>query len=169
MKAIFKLNNDQVVAAMLLAASVAADADAADLNCGIYAVHMHCATNSNQSVRLVDDTLIIEGERCALAADGGFEAAKSILRAGQKPVEYITSDRRLRWDETLQSFMFSDRATRAEKMGYLEDHPDRWHVCHLFPELWGSIQLVETNYRAACAELDSDTMRLCRRIIYWIR
>jgi hypothetical protein len=127
MKAIFKLSNEQIAAATLLAVAAAKAAAAyGDLNCGIYAVESNQFVNHNQSVRLVGGTLVIDGERCALAFDGGFAAAKEVLNPGQKPVEYQTSDRRLRWDEMLVCFMLSNRATRAEKLDYLEDHPDRW-------------------------------------------
>ena len=164
MKAIFKLTNYQIAAA-----KAATDAAYGGLNCGIYCADNHCAVNTNQSVQLVNNTLVVEGERCALAFDGGYIAAKKILTPGQKPVEYQTSDKRLKWDETLEKYMFSDRATRAEKMDYLEAHGGRWLASRLFPDLWGAVERVSHNYRAASAELDADTASACRRIAYLIQ
>jgi hypothetical protein len=170
MRAVFKLNNTQTAAAATAtaAAAAAAAADATVMNCGIYTVASEEYVNRDQSVRLVNDTLVIDGQRCALAFDGGFAAAKEILKPGQKPVEYKTSDRRLCWDETLYSYM-KNRATRAEKLAYLEQDPEVCVARTLFPELMGSVLLAYKNYQRACAELDSSTLQTCRRIIYLVQ
>lgn len=64
--------------------------------------------NPNQCARLIGNTLVISGERCALWSEHGG-LMQFILNSGLEPKNYSTSDTRLRWSDTLESFMWKVR------------------------------------------------------------
>ena len=153
MEAIFKLTTAQIDKAAAMAAEVAEDCrdERGTLDAGVYWVSTHACTNSNQSVRLVGKTLIIEGERCALAYDGGFNAAIDILgTADAVPIFYETSDKRLFWHETLGGYI-STRGSDAERVDY---HAER--AWQLEPRDKKALVLVLDNPRLAYAKLEKD-------------
>jgi len=158
MKAIFKLNNAQISTATAMTAEVA-DAICYDkendldpwVECGVYLLDDQQYTNLNQSVRLVGKTLVIEGERCALAHDGGFKAAIEILgTADAVPAVYQTSDKRLFWHETLDGYIYT-RGNDAERVDYL-----RSRAWQLEPRDSLALELVLEKPRLAYAKLDED-------------
>ena len=62
--------------------------------------------NKNQAVRFLGHTVTVEGERCALWGDHHAEALRMLEQSGIEPTVYETSDRRLKWYETLRDFMY---------------------------------------------------------------
>ena len=120
-------------------------------DCGVYWVDNMQYTNPAQSVRVVGGTLIVEGYRCALAYDGGFNAAINILgTADAVPVSYETSDNRLAWYETLDGYLCT-RRTDAERVEY---HASRARF--LEPRDSKALELVLKNPRLAYAKLEKD-------------
>lgn len=160
MKVIFRLNSAQIQKAATMTAEVAESLllekeeypeYPQSYDCGVYWVEDLQYTNPNQSVRLVGKTLVVEGERCALAHDGGFKAAIDILgTADAVSVSYETSDKRLRWHETLGGYLCT-RGSDAERVDY---HADR--VWFLEPRDALVLELVLENPRLAYAKLDKD-------------
>jgi len=160
MKAIFNLTNAQIKKAVAMTAEVAEYLSyekehypeyPQSFDCGTYWLDNQPYTNPNQSVRVVGKTLVIEGERCALAYDGGFNAAIDILgTASAVPVSYETSDARLKWYETLDGYL-STRGTDAERVDY---HAER--AWFLEPRDKKALTLVLANPRLTYAKLDKE-------------
>ena len=76
--------------------------------------------NVNQRAWLADGTIVVEGERCALQGDGLMAILKPILSLGYSVKKYVTSDQRLSWDETLDSYMHT-RAAFEEVIEYCKE------------------------------------------------
>ena len=158
MKAIFKLTPAQIKKALVMMAEVAEclryekehySGYPQSFDCGVYWLEDLQYTNPNQSVRLVGKTLIVEGERCALAYDGGINAAIDILgTADAVPVSYETSDKRLAWHETLSGYLYT-RGSDAERIDY---HAQRAWSLESRDAL--ALALVLENPRLAYAKLD---------------
>ena len=108
--------------------------------------------NTNQFLELVGEMVTYEGERYPLVEDGALavllkiagyakneEAAVDAL-ARLRVVNYKTSDRRLRWFETLDQYI-TRAGTLEEIVAYLEKHPSgnehtaAWAIRARFPEM----------------------------------
>lgn len=61
--------------------------------------------NPNQSASICRDYLTIEGERHALWGDELQGLMRALKESGIEPVGYETSDNRLKWHETLSSYL----------------------------------------------------------------
>ena len=78
--------------------------------------------NPNQAVRFFGHTVTVEGERCALWGDHHSVAMKMLKDSGIEPTIYETSDMRLKWHETLSSYMekrasYEDALKHCQKTG----------------------------------------------------
>lgn len=110
-----------------------------------------CFINPAQSVDLVGGRLVVEGERCPLVQDGALSTVAKIAGyASEKEAHsdewaklevhsYKTSDRRLRWYETLSAYIYR-AASLEEMLSYMEKHPgNEAHVGFVlktrFPEM----------------------------------
>ena len=80
--------------------------------------------NMDQNVIVEGSSLTITGQRCALWADWHGNTMQACKDAGLRPAEYQTSDKRLRWFETLESYMDS-RATSEESLDYYFSRAER--------------------------------------------
>ena len=114
MKVVFKLNNHQA----RLASKIASDAskyvsdDPADIYCGNLLGYMynHQNFNPNQRLQFNEDAATVEyhGERHPMIQDGAMNVLEEIAGGDIKTlcvVLYETSDKRLHWYETLDSYL----------------------------------------------------------------
>lgn len=98
--------------------------------------------NSNQKLELVDDCIVYTGERCPFNQDGMLSLLGELLtgekkpskgwEAGYTPMVYETSDQRLRWYETLNSFLY-ERGTIDDLMSHLRAPRTRWGDVTIIP------------------------------------
>jgi hypothetical protein len=164
MYARFKLTPAQRAKAEQMVAEVAKYSDLEHfIDCGVYWVDAHASTNPNQYVGLTfDGYLEVEGDRCALLHDGGFAAARMIVGHHAVPVKYDTSDRRLRWDETLEVYMH--RAPIEERWDYIQRN--RWWMWGtLFPHLRPVVAALRRSEARANAQYETDMIRQARVIL----
>lgn len=170
MKAVFKLTPEQIEQAIeaqdvTRATLLAAVEDNYDglINCGLYCVTDEPHTNTNQAVYLERGFLVVEGERCALAGDDGYEVAMCIVGEDAVPTRYETSDPRLKWNETLAEYMKA-RAPLDARVAYVlagRHHEWRWFI----PEYEACVAYLQTNPKKAYAQYDAYTISVCRQIV----
>jgi hypothetical protein len=168
MKAMFKLNPSQLEAAIeaLQINSLAMEEDDDDglIDCGLYCVADEPHTNPNQRVYLErGGYLVVEGERCALAGDDGYEVAMCIVGEDAVPFLYETSDPRLKWNETLAEYMKA-RAPLDARIAYVLDkrhHEWRWFI----PELEPVVKALKTSAARANAQFDAYMISVGSKLI----
>lgn len=170
MKAVFKLTPEQIdraLEAQDVTRTVLLEAGEDDklIDCGLYCVTDEPHTNTNQSVRLErGGVLVVEGERCALAGDDGYEVAVCIVGEDAVPTRYETSDPRLKWNETLAEYMKA-RAPLDARIAYVlagRHHEWRWFI----PEYEACVAYLQTNNpKKAYAQYDAYTISVCRQIV----
>jgi hypothetical protein len=168
MKATFKLTPAQIDAALeaqdIVFQQMQDDDDGRLLNCGLYIVEEHQATNPNQRVYLErGGYLVVEGERCALVGDDGYEVAMCIVGEDAVPVKYETSDPRLKWNETLAMYMKA-RAPLDARIAYVLDkrhHEWRWFI----PELEPVVKALKTSAARANAQFDAYMISVGSKLI----
>lgn len=128
MKVVFKLTNEQAKVANSVAAQVNNDVsvDPADIYCGNLLGYMynHQNFNPNQRLQFNEDAATVEyhGERHPMIQDGAYNVLVEISGGDIKKlrvVHYETSDKRLQWHETLDSYLYS-RAPLEETIKNLE-------------------------------------------------
>lgn len=105
--------------------------------------------NPNQHLELKDDTITYVGERCPFQQDGMFRLLGEILTGDKTPVkrwwcnydpiDYETSDTRLRWHETLQIYLY-ERASLEEVVSYINKPATRWGDITIIPSFCQSVQ-----------------------------
>jgi hypothetical protein len=166
MKATFKLTPAQIDAALeaqdINKCAMEEDGDGL-IDCGLYCVADEPHTNPNQWVYLKGRLLIVEGERCALAGDDGYEIAMCIVGDDAVPVKYETSDPRLKWNETLAEYMKA-RAPLDARIAHVlagRHHEWRWFI----PELEPVMKALKTSAARANAQYDAYTISACRQIV----
>ena len=159
MKAFFKLTASQIQAVKAIPVP---EYEEGDIDCGLYALRDHCALNPEQRVYLDGTTLAVEGHRCALDQDGGFRLAESIVGKNAVPVRYETSDKRLKWYETLDGYM-ARRATLHERIMYVFKNKRFWE--DYLPEYRAIVRSLKINERLAAAQYSADELRVGRRLI----
>jgi len=170
MKAMFKLTPEQLDAALEAqditecARKEAITDNESILNCGLYYVYDEPHINPDQRV-YIDKRgyLVVEGQRCALMQDGGWDAAEKIVGKDAVPLVYETSDPRLKWNETLAMYMKS-RAPLDARIAYVLDkrHQEwRWFI----PEYEACVAYLQTNPAKAYAQYDAYAISVCRQII----
>ena len=80
--------------------------------------------NDAQCLTVENGVLTYTGQRCPMVADGSLDAIKAILGVDDvtqvTPSSYETSDDRLRWYETLESYI--------ESRGTLADYVECWET-----------------------------------------
>lgn len=185
MQAIFRLTPMQTRKARAIENCVAGEIDKADdvqekfnadsgtscrsgvEDCGLYTLETHAATNTEQRVYLerhgYDTYMVVVGHRCALGQDGGIAVAESIVGKDAVPFIYETSDARLRWNETLSSYMKA-RGTREERVAYILDGRQReWRW--FLPEMEACVFTLTRSPAKAYAQFDSEEIRIARKII----
>jgi hypothetical protein len=166
MKAFFKLTLAQIEA--IKAIPVPEYEEGYHIDCGMYVLQDHCAVNPEQRVVIDWDdrpghtTLAVEGHRCALDQDGGFRIAESIVGKDAVPFRYETSDKRLKWNETLGGYMMT-RATLHERIMYVLNNDRVWE--YYLPEYVPIVRALKTNERLASAQYTAEELRVGRRLI----
>jgi hypothetical protein len=161
----FKLTPAQRAKASAMQAEVAKYSDVEYfLDCGVYWVDEHASTNPDQWVGLTPDGhLEVEGQRCALLYDRGIHAAMKVLAGGpHEMLRYETSDQRLRWYETLDSYMHS-RASFEERWSYWQSGKGKWEV--MFPHLTTVVATLRLSEARANAQYTAERIRQARVII----
>jgi hypothetical protein len=134
------------------------------LNCGLYYVYDEPHTNPDQRVYLDKrGYLVVEGQRCALAGDDGYEVAMHIVGKDAVPLVYETSDPRLKWNETLAMYMKA-RAPLDARIAYVlagRHHEWRWFL----PELEPVVKALKTSAARANAQFDAYMISVGSKLI----
>jgi hypothetical protein len=167
MKATFKLTPEQLDAALeaqdINKCAMEEDSEGI-LDCGLYCVADEPHTNPNQWVYLErGGYLVVEGERCALAGDDGYEVAMHIVGEDAVPVKYETSDPRLKWNETLAMYMKA-RAPLDARIAHVlagRHHEWRWFI----PELEPVVKALKTSAARANAQFDAYMISVGSKLI----
>jgi len=166
MKATFKLTPEQLDAALeaqeINRCAMEEDSEGI-LDCGLYCVADEPHVNPDQRVYLKGKHLVVEGQRCALAGDDGYEVAMCIVGEDAVPLVYETSDPRLKWNETLAEYMKA-RAPLDARIAHVlagRHHEWRWFI----PEYEACVAYLQTNPAKAYAQYDAYTISVCRQIL----
>ena len=88
-------------------------------------VHKYQHVNTDQCITINRNTIVVEGQRCALWNDEFAPLMKLLMDSNFKPAYYETSDARLEWFETLEDYYFkraspNEAVARMVEKGY--DH-----------------------------------------------
>ena len=146
----------------------------------LHLIELGSFINPAQSVDLVGGRLVVEGERCPLVQDGALNTVAKIAGyasekeahsdewAALEVATYVTSDRRLRWYETLACYIFR-AGTLDEMVSYMEKHPgNEAHVGFVlktrFPEMVRVINGLVAKDRKVYAEFSLEKIILGRKL-----
>lgn len=121
--------------------------------------------NTNQSVTVKGSTVTVEGERCALWGDHNAGAMARLMASGIKPTIYETSDMRLKWHETLSSYMEGPRATFDESLRYCREKETHPMYFKALQEAWVDAGRLKLYPLRATAEMSTERLQRAREVI----
>lgn len=172
MKVAFKLTEEQILIANNIRSELVAEFGKEEGyhflgNINPQEVDGNFPVNTNQYLHVEGDKLTYEGERCPLQQDGGL---KTLLRiAGGnldvlEVVEYQTSDKRLKWHETLYDYIV-ERSTWMEFCDYLKNGNHKPDIPGRFPEKVRLLRTVRKDERKAYVEFNREEVKEMKQLI----
>ena len=172
MKIVFKLTEEQILTANIISSELVAEFGEDENyewlgNMNPQPVQQSQCINVNQYLQLEDDTLTYEGERCPFTQDGSF---KTVLRIAAgvldnlQVVQYETSDKRLKWYETLYEYIV-ERGTWGEFCDYLKKSNHKPDIPERFPGKIRLFQIVRKDERKAYVEFASEEVKEMKQLI----
>lgn len=163
MQVIFKLNQAQLVRATVIANTFGEPSEwtLASGSEMLHEPHEHCCLNTDQALVLnrYAGTMTYTGQRHPFIQDGAYDVVCAILggEAAANVIYYETSDKRLRWNETLDGYCY--------RAGSLEECLK--HIPHDLPARYQWVvrgaDLVKVNPAKASAQFTKAEMAAIKR------
>jgi len=129
---------------------------------GVVRFYQH--VNTNQSVTFNGSTVVVEGERCALWGDHHAQALRMLSYSGIEPSKYETSDTRLKWYETLRSFM-EGRAPYEMALKHCRETQSNPQYYKALEQAWEDALRLQQYPLRASAEMDKQQLERAREVL----
>lgn len=166
MQVVFKLNQAQLTRAIVVATRFEEPSEVSSwaLATGNELLHEpfeHCRLNPDQCLTLdrFKGTMTYKGQRHPFIQDGAYSTVCAILGGGTAAnvIYYETSDKRLKWNETLDSYCYQ-RGTLEECL----KHVQRIEMPPRYQWVVRGADLVKINPAKASAQFTKDEMKAIR-------